>query len=155
MNNQDKFVEASTKERKLMKQLFEQFNVDSYIFTPADSMDREEGFYTGSTTNIPYIFEVKNRTIASTTYDTIMIEESKVKYLLTQAKERNEKAVIFFFFRDGYWMHQELDHNQFYSTVTIPMPITTMGSNNRMVLKECIEFPINKESLKKYQTLGK
>ena len=154
MKEQDKFIEASTKERILMKQLFDQFNVDSYIFTPADSMDREEGFYTGSTTNIPYIFEVKNRTIASTTYDTIMIEASKVNYLLEQAKERNETAVIFFFFRDGYWMHQKLDNNQFYSTVTMPMPITTMGNDNRTVMKECIEFNINKKKLKKYQTLG-
>jgi len=154
MNTQDKFIEASTKERKLMTQLFEQYNVNMYDFTPADSMDREEGYYTGATNNQPYIFEVKNRGIASTTYNTIMIEASKVNYLLEQAKERNEKAVIFFFFRDGYWMHQELDNNQFYSTITMPMPLTTMGTNNRMVLKECIEFPIIKESLKKYQKLG-
>lgn len=150
--NQYKFTQASKKERQLMKQLFDKYEVESFIFTPEDSMDREEGWYTGRTDNVPYIFEVKNRNITSTQYNTIMIEESKVKYLINQAKERNETPVIFFFFNDGYWMYQQLDVNQYYSTVTMPMPVTTMGYNNNKVLKEVVEFPI--QNLKKYKKLG-
>lgn len=152
--NQDNFISASKKERQLMQQLFDQYNVNSYIFTPEDSMDREEGWYTGTTNNTAYIFEVKNRNITSTQYDTIMIEESKVNYLIEQAKQRNETPVIFFFFRDGYWMHQELDKHFKYETVTMPFPVTTMGYNNAKVLKEVVEFPIIQNNLKKYNPLA-
>jgi hypothetical protein len=148
--NQDKFIEASTKERELMKKLFTQNNINSYIFTPADGMDREEGYYTATTTSIPYIFEVKNRNITTDTYKTIAIEESKVRYLLEQAKQRNEQAVIFFFFNDGYWMHQPLYQDVYYHTSNFWMPVTTMGRNNEKVLKPCIEFLIDKTKLKRY-----
>lgn len=147
----DKFIEASERERELMTQLFKAYNINSYIFTPAEGYDREEGYYTATTTNQPIIFEVKNRDISSDKYRTTMIEESKVRYLLQKANERNEKAIIFFFFNDGYWMPQELFQDIYYSTSYIPMPATTMGNNNEMVLKPCIEFLVDKSKLKRYE----
>lgn len=149
--NQNKFIQASKKERQLMKKLFQQNNVTSFIFTPEDGMDREEGYYTATTTSTPYIFEVKNRNISTTTYKTIAIEESKVKYLLEQAKERNEQAIIFFFFNDGYWMCQPLYQDVYYHTTNFWMPVTTMGWNNEKVLKPCVEFLIEPSKLKRYE----
>lgn len=143
-----KFINASEKERQLMKQLFNQYNVNSYIFTPPDSYDREEGYYTGSTSNIPYIFEVKNRNVTSTRYSTAMIEADKVKYLIEQAKERNEEPILFFFYNDGYWFSQQLDKDFEYPTVSMPMPTTTMGNWKEYVYKDCVEFPI--KNLRKY-----
>ncbi|MCG2611521.1 hypothetical protein LZZ90_08370 [Flavobacterium sp. SM15] len=146
--NQQNFIQASEIERQKMEQLFKQHGVSSYYFTNTDSYDQEDGYYTGSTTNLPIVFEVKNRDIPSDKYNTIFISKSKVEHLLSISKETGDVPMVFWFFNDGKYYYQQLYHNQYYSSVPTIVPTTTVGAGGVKEYEDMIHFNITPKQLK-------
>ncbi|MEC4048779.1 hypothetical protein OX284_005000 [Flavobacterium sp. SUN046] len=143
-NNQDEFIQASIAERQKMLKLFKQNNVTSYIFTDEKGYDKTDGLYTATTTNTPIIFEVKNRDISSTTYDSIVIGRDKVDYLLEQSKITNNVPYVFWFFNDNKYYYQKLDLETYYTNTWLPVSETTMGSTRKKIVeKPFVAFKIN------------
>ncbi|QIH37871.1 hypothetical protein G7A72_03225 [Flavobacterium sp. Sr18] len=145
---QQKFQKASENERQKMMQIFNQFGVTQYEFTPSVSYDRIDGYYTAST-GTEYVFEVKTRNNAASAYNyNTAIEKSKVEYIQGNTKEIPHQPILFFFYNDNQAYYQQLDYEKEYDSFRAFAPATTFGDQT-MVLKDFVGFNINKKHLLK------
>jgi hypothetical protein len=151
MNEQQGFIKASALEREKMTQLFKQNNVIHYEFTPTESYDRIDGYYTGKTGS-EYVFEIKCRENPASAYCyNTAIELSKVEYMQTNTLNINHEPIVFFFYTDNQCYFERLEYDKKYNSFKALAPKTTCGDQT-MVLKDFVGFNINKKNLIKLKT---
>jgi hypothetical protein len=143
--NNEKFDLAEYKERVLAERLFQQQNINQYVFTETRNGAQHDGWYTATTSTNKVrevVFEIKNRNIKSNKYKTTFIEADKVKHLQREANKTGHIPYGFVFWTDNKYMSFKINKDYDYPTVKRWCPEKTMG-NTTMVEKDCVDFKIN------------
>ena len=99
------------------------------------------------TGNIKALIEIKNRNVASTTYDTAQFEQGKFNSMLEKQKELGAEKLIFIaHYTDNKTAVWCLDNYKDKQSVTFSSPYQTAG-NTTKVIKNMVLLPISEANI--------
>lgn len=135
---ENKFVQASKKERVILTKFFEKVNVTNYTLSNEEGFDRFDAVITGNA-----IIEIKIRSQASTTYPSTIIELSKFNFLREEGKRLKMIPLLFVYFDVDdilcIWDLNKVER----SIIRLLCPQTTMGYTEK-VMKDCVDIYFSK-----------
>lgn len=138
----NQFQLSSIRAKELMNNLLNSKGIPNHdiVFTDEKGYDKYDGTFKNSKGQT-IMFEIKVRNVPSTQYPTTVIEKGKYDFLINQYNTSGVIPYLFVFFTDGKVLMQNLLSKSVIPTRMFA-PKTTAG-NNKKVIKNFVEFPIN------------
>jgi hypothetical protein len=132
---------GSHKERLVLEHIFKKTKVTDYEFTDPNGWARYDAI--ARIDGKEYMIELKNRNIKSTQYNTIILDEGKVKWMIEECKRTNRIPIFIATFADDKYIGINLFNALNTATKSeVSTPIST-ADDHRKIKKTMCYFKIS------------